>query len=223
MTVSKLLRSTVWLIASAAALGCGDSDPGGKGGGGGLGGAGGNGGELTGYEAYIETLRDCGFASKEGILPQAPSWFLDDRPMPHQDCSYTCLSEASCEELQKGLCQEEFDAFEDCENQCDPSFLCENEISIARMCDGIAECEGGWDEEGCALFQCTDGGELIAHLQCDGFGDCNDESDEEDCPSFDCGDGTSVSLVFHCDGELSCDNGADEEGCVTFDYQCGLQ
>lgn len=110
-------------------------------------------------------------------------------------------------------------------------------------CDGVADCEDGWDEaevrcrgpEHCrgGAFFC-DGHCIRASRRCDGVRHCEDGADEQHCPAnlravavmdkdgenvvtrrecFDCGNGRCVPPSVKCDGVDDCGNAKDEKRC----------
>lgn len=60
-------------------------------------------------------------------------------------------------------------------------------VSVARACDGRADCDDGADEAGCACppqhYRCDDGACVPLSARCDAVDNCADGSDERDCPA----------------------------------------
>uniref|UniRef100_A0A6B2EKV3 Sortilin-related receptor n=1 Tax=Phlebotomus kandelakii TaxID=1109342 RepID=A0A6B2EKV3_9DIPT len=126
-------------------------------------------------------------------------------------------------------------------DKCKPNqFRCDSGLCILKryVCDGMADCDKGEDEEHCSnegkkvcgagKFRCySDGLCLPMEKRCDKFVNCIDGSDEEDCEKhpnrpdtpiickvgyFTC-DNHCVPLGKLCDGKQDCYDGSDEKNC----------
>lgn len=126
-------------------------------------------------------------------------------------------------------------------DKCKPNqFRCDSGLCILKryVCDGMADCDKGEDEEHCAhdakkvcgagKFRCySDGLCLPLEKRCDKFVNCIDGSDEEDCEKhpnrpeipvscklgyFTC-DNHCMPLGKICDGKQDCYDGSDEKNC----------
>jgi hypothetical protein len=87
-------------------------------------------------------------------------------------------------------------------------------VESGILCDGVAHCDDGGDEEGCTSgFECRPGHFIMAHEVCDGRLDCPQPDDEADCPDFRCDDGGLITERRRCDGSDDCLDGSDELGC----------
>jgi hypothetical protein len=133
-------------------------------------------------------------------------------------CYEGCLAEASCEQLEDGLCGTMLDLLIACDERC--AFRCDDGglLGPERVCDGAMQCMGGEDEEGCQFDLVCNDGRRVPGARCDGAWNCPDGSDESGCSQmFECTDGSgTLSAWQRCDGTPTCRNGSDEEGCPTW-------
>lgn len=100
-------------------------------------------------------------------------------------------------------------------------------IPPSWICDGTADCSGGWDETPpcptttlapCDGYQCMNGDCISSSWECDGYCDCDQCEDEPDvcpCNGFECQNGDCISDGWICDGWDDCSNGEDEVNCPT--------
>jgi hypothetical protein len=66
--------------------------------------------------------------------------------------------------------------------RCQPVTLPGRYISLAQICDGRADCPGGWEEQGCGNFFACGGGLFVrSEKRCDGSSDCPGGEDELSC------------------------------------------
>ncbi|XP_047470975.1 very low-density lipoprotein receptor-like [Penaeus chinensis] len=112
--------------------------------------------------------------------------------------------------------------------QCANGFLlCSNEtrcIRTTQICDGLAHCTDGSDEENCTV-ECSDGHVrcgntaqcILKDSVCDGYSHCPDNSDEENCDPcpesrpYKCNASSKcIKELFLCDGYADCPNNDDE-------------
>ena len=86
-------------------------------------------------------------------------------------------------------------------------------ITNAKVCDGVAHCPNGTDEENCENWQCVEGMNKCAdNKQCiykHSFFDS-----KKDCHTgFRCQDGVCLPKHLHCDGHFDCKDSSDEINC----------
>ncbi|CAH1780543.1 unnamed protein product [Owenia fusiformis] len=79
---------------------------------------------------------------------------------------------------------------------CPPDTVrCDNSwgqcIFISKICNGVEDCEGGWDERNCATYRPP----------------CGENY-------FRCDDGTCIQNWRKCDGRKDCESGIDEMNCI---------
>nr|AHL26192.1 vitellogenin receptor [Pandalus japonicus] len=124
-----------------------------------------------------------------------------------------------------------------CDVALDQDLIC---VSDSKICDGVADCPYGDDEEDCnceeGQFKCKTNDVCIPDTwKCNRIGDCPDLSDEENCPNipsavpttimpattsdsgwnceikeYECKNGQCISGNRVCDGAADCDDGSDE-------------
>lgn len=189
------MRSLAVLIAvlGLSTLGCAADDPG----------------------ALASRLQDCGILSDGEVGPWATSPFYAP-----DACYQDCLATASCEELTEALCDVSIALLRRCDERC--AYRCPEGalIGLERVCDGIPQCEGGADEEGCAGVECGDGRFMPERLVCDGIPHCVDGADERGCPApFSCQStwGETISGTWmRCNESYDCRDGSDERDCPTY-------
>jgi hypothetical protein len=99
-------------------------------------------------------------------------------------------------------------------------FFCDDGRGILEyeVCDGLLNCAGGEDEEGCPMpLHCDGDSEIPAAKVCDGVSDCADGADEDACAgmpsSFACDNGVDIPAILVCDRLRDCVDGSDEADC----------
>jgi hypothetical protein len=164
-------------------------------------------------QGYIQRLRDC------GLLTNGPLQCTDPASRSEQ-CSFECLSIASCSILAEAECTGVIPVpLNSCFSNC-TGFTCDSgeTVPIAWRCDDQPDCEDGSDEERCQ-FECGSGEFLPEFYKCDFFADCADASDEVDCDGFECGSGELIAPSWRCDLEADCADASDEAMCDWFGCQ----
>lgn len=148
---------------------------------------------------------------------------LDDDPL--LPCLSACVEDASCAQLEAAYCDQAFNAYAGCVNECQmgpmlPDFVCSDGMPIPAefLCDNVEDCRDGEDED-CpeGKFICDDGLPIPLGWRCDSLLDCPDGEDEVDCPEgpmFTCADGVVLPASVQCDGVNDCADGYDELDCV---------
>lgn len=138
-----------------------------------------------------------------GWIPLAAGCGGGDGDKPGDDTSSEADADTDADTVEgnsPGECSDEIDndgdgdidcADQDCEEDIDCSFTCENGEVIAAIyrCSGYEMCEDGTAERGCPdSFVCDDGTEqgpdgrhLKESDQCDNSPECADSSDESSC------------------------------------------
>ncbi|RXG57072.1 Serine protease nudel [Armadillidium vulgare] len=101
-------------------------------------------------------------------------------------------------------------------------FRCSDGICITtdKMCNGVAECVNGEDEEKCSCLEKINEKD---ETYCDGTIDCRDETDEMNCgcdlkEEFRCYKSSNQSCISRsliCDAVADCEKGEDEAYCFT--------
>lgn len=157
-------------------------------------------------------------------------------------CRLHCMGEMTdCLAVERVFCDDGLgdDSFNECLSKC-YTYSCDF-ITLPQdaVCDGLVDCPGGNDEEGCGdnwLLSCDNETILGAVRWCDGRVDCSDQSDELSCeghPRFDCQNGSTVASQLVCNGRLDCveylspsflpfRDGSDELSCPGADFfSCG--
>ena len=128
------------------------------------------------------------------------------------------------------LCQK--DSFQPEQQMCKTfHFKCNDGvcISIDCVCDGVADCQAGEDEQNCVcgfgFFKC-DGKCITVNKYCNFEVDCHDGSDEKncifpDCPKseFQCKNKECISIEKRCNFIADCFDGTDESVC-DWDKEC---
>ena len=134
-------------------------------------------------------------------------------------CYQDCLGSGSCDELAGVLCGTSIAlplrCDERCALRCDDGSL----IGVEALCNGVAQCADGTDEEGCERVECGDGTGLPQSARCDGWAQCSDGADEAGCPTCD---GAVLESWMRCNGSAECDDGNDERGCPTYTCANGV-
>lgn len=146
-----------------------------------------------------------------------------DESNPILACVWECMEKATCAELKSWYCQNFFNSYGGCLNECNAmpaQFTCDDgsRIDATHACDGVADCPGGEDED-CTqgYFTCDDGKQIPDSWVCDGLVQCSAGEDENGCPPgpmFTCDDGTTIPESLECNGAVECAGGEDEYDCA---------
>jgi hypothetical protein len=171
-------------------------------------------------DVLASRLRECGVLSSGEV----GRYVLSGLYAPDA-CYERCLAEASCEQLETGLCRTMLELLVACDERC--AFRCDDGSLVGpdRLCDGVRQCMEGEDERDCEFDLVCNDGSRVPGARCDGGWNCPDGSDEQACPGqtgIACGDGSGFYYDWYrCDGYSTCANGADEAGCPSFDCSDG--
>ncbi len=166
---------------------------------------------------YADRLRACGLLSDRDFR-----YIFDTSALA--DCELACLLETPCDvlaELNCSLPLPEIPCLESCYNE--PQFDCGDGtlLVLDAVCDIVADCEDGSDEDDCGTVDCGDGWVVVEQGVCDGFAECDNGADEADCPMFACDGGGAIVIRERCDGFDDCADGSDEVGCATIQCPSG--
>jgi hypothetical protein len=117
-----------------------------------------------------------------------------DPAVPGLACQATCLSEATCEDLQ-ALAQA---------GPLDPT----RQVDLCTMSCADPR----------SVTTCASGERVLASSVCNATSDCADGSDEVGCGGatgwFSCADGSdTIPPAWQCNGTSECADGSDESGC----------
>jgi hypothetical protein len=171
---------------------------------------------------FAQKLRECGFLSEDGRLPDGFDSF-EDRD---SRCFYACMIERSCADIREFLCSIYATPTSECMHTCLGTHICSDgeDIFAVQVCDGIVNCSDGGDEVDCPTFRCDDGEVVVAAARCNFVAECEDVSDEHGCPETEfCRDGNPFPSYGRCDGSPYCDDNTDEDGCPTFRCDDGTE